>query len=235
MTDSTLDIRLRSVRDALTLARQDAGIAKEVTLLAVSKRHSVESIRAAYDLGQRDFGESYAQELRDKATELADLPEIRWHYIGALQRNKVKLLTGVRFVHTIDRFATAKALANRFSPSEHQCPQLLIQVNFDEPQKAGVLRDKLDPLVEQLRELSALRIRGLMTIPPRGTPETTRPYFERLASIAAELRARHSLGPDFDQLSMGMSGDFREAIAAGATIVRVGTAIFGPRPPAAKT
>ncbi len=238
MIDTALNARLAAVRRALNEAREAAQVRREVTLVAVSKRHSSESIRAAYACGQRDFGESYAQELRDKAAQLADLPDLRWHYVGALQRNKVRLLSGVGLVHTIDRVATARALVKRLGAEaggDGGPPAVLVQVNFDEPQKAGVVRAELDPLMEQLAALEGLRLRGLMTIPPQGTPSESRVYFRELASLAASLRERHSLGDEFSHLSMGMSGDFREAIAEGATMVRVGTAIFGPRPASPKT
>ncbi len=238
MTVPDVGSRLAKVRGAILEAREAAHVSRDVTLVAVSKRHSTDAIRAAYAAGQRDFGESYAQELREKATALADLPELRWHFVGGIQRNKVKLLSEVHLVHTIDRAATANALMKRRrgdAGSQTAVADVLVQVNFDEPQKAGVVRGELDVLFEQLCSVAGLRLRGLMTIPPKSTPSDSRRYFGELASLADTLRTRHGLGHEFNQLSMGMSGDFVDAIAEGATLVRVGTAIFGPRPTVLKT
>ena len=238
MKNPPVESRLTEVRRAVLEARDAAHATQDVTLIAVSKRHSTDAIRAAYAAGQRDFGESYAQELREKSVALADLSDLRWHFVGGIQRNKVKLLSAVHLIHTIDRAATAEALMKRRrgDVGDHVAvAEVLVQVNFDEPQKAGVVRSELDALFERLLSLEGLRLRVLMTIPPQSAPLESRRYFGELASLSDTLRARHGLGAEFDQLSMGMSGDFQEAIAEGATLVRVGTAIFGPRPTVLKT
>ncbi len=186
---------------------------REVTLIAVSKTHPVESIEAAYAVGQRDFGENYAQELVTKAESLsARCPELRWHYIGRLQKNKINgLLPHVFAWHTIDSPETAAALLKRVPNARG-----LLQVNVGgEAQKGGV------PPTEVAGVIGAFPFVGLMTIPPADGDAT--PYFAALA----KLRDAHL---PKGWLSMGMSHDFAQAIAAGATHVRVGTAIFGARP-----
>lgn len=230
MTDTTrIQANLREIRRridaACVRARREPS---SVTLVAVSKMHPSESIRAAYDAGQRDFGENYAQELAAKRTELADLPDIRWHFIGALQSNKAKLVVpGCVLVHAVDRESVAEALARR-AQLAGTVAEALVEVNVgDESSKAGVPLTEARALIEKLSGLEGLRLRGLMCIPPPcDTPDAARPYFSRLRAIRDELRETH---PVFDLLSMGMTGDFEAAIAEGATHVRVGTAIFGAR------
>lgn len=194
-----------------------------VTLVAVSKTHQPEMIREAYGAGQRDFGENYAQELRDKIRDLADLPEIRWHAIGHLQTNKVRYVAGKALLHTLDRIALARELVRR---AEGEKVEVLIEVNIaSEPQKRGVLPTDLEATLASLQGIDGLSVVGLMCIPPRvDEPEDSRGWFRLLR----ELRDR--LLPE-GALSMGMSRDFEVAIEEGATLIRVGTAIFGERPP----
>ncbi|HJK91767.1 MAG TPA: YggS family pyridoxal phosphate-dependent enzyme [Polyangiaceae bacterium LLY-WYZ-15_(1-7)] len=196
----------------------------EVTLLAVSKVHGPEAIRAAYEAGQRVFGENYVQELVEKAEALADLPDLRFRFIGHLQRNKAKYLTrlGARLaaIDTVDSARLAKELAKRAAGEGLVLP-VLLQVNVGrEAQKSGVLPEAVEELVEAVRAHESLALRGLMTVPP--ADEDPRPHFRRLR----ELAEAHAL----PELSMGMSGDLEVAVEEGATMVRVGTAIFGPRP-----
>ena len=215
--------RLAQVRSRIEAACAKAGRdPAEVTLIAVSKVHPPEAIRGAYAAGQRDFGENYAQELRDKMKALADLPEIRWHAIGHLQTNKVKYVAGKALVHTIDRADLARELVRRRGGSG----ACLVEVNVaDEPQKSGVSPSAIHVLLGELRAIEGLEVRGLMCIPPDvDDPEETRRWFRALR----ELRDLHLPG---GALSMGMSHDYEVAIEEGATFVRVGTAIFGPRPP----
>jgi PLP dependent protein len=203
------------IRDAAIRAGRDPS---ELTLVAVSKRHPAEAIREAYAEGQRDFGENYAQELEEKARALADLPDLRLHFIGHLQRNKAKLVApNVAFVHTVDSLALAQAIERR---AEGNAPKLLIQVNVaGEAQKSGVAPDAVEGLRDAIARETSLEVEGLMTIPPaEGDP---RPHFEALAALARRL--------GLAEISMGMSDDLEAAVAAGATLVRVGTAIFGPR------
>lgn len=204
------------------LAQIRAAIPPSVTLVAVSKTQPADAIREAYAAGQRDFGENYAQEWRTKAEQLADLPDLVWHFIGGLQTNKAKYLAGaVRWIHTVDRVELARELSKRCA-QRGASVRVLLEVNVSrEPQKAGCAPEDAARLADEVRTLPALELRGLMCIPPaEGDP---RPHFAALRA----LRERLAL-PD---LSMGMSGDWREAIEEGSTIVRIGTAIFGARPP----
>jgi PLP dependent protein len=203
------------IRDAAVRAGRDPS---EITLVAVSKLHPAAAIRAAYAAGQRDFGENYAQELSDKAAELGDLPDLRFHFIGHLQRNKAKLVAPrVAVVHTVDSLSLAQAIERR---ADGRAPVLLIQVNMaGEVKKSGVDVDEVEALRDAIERETSLPVTGLMTIPPaEGDP---RPHFEALAALARRL--------GLAELSMGMSDDLEAAIEAGATLVRVGTAIFGPR------
>jgi PLP dependent protein len=203
------------IRDAAVRAGRDPS---EITLVAVSKLHPAAAIRAAYAAGQRDFGENYAQELSDKAAELGDLPDLRFHFIGHLQRNKAKLVAPrVAVVHTVDSLSLAQAIERRADGRAHV---LLIQVNMaGEVKKSGVDVDEVEALRDAIERETSLPVTGLMTIPPaEGDP---RPHFEALAALARRL--------GLAELSMGMSDDLEAAIEAGATLVRVGTAIFGPR------
>lgn len=202
---------------------------RSVTLVAVSKTHPPEAIRAAYQAGQRDFGENYAQELATKREALADLTDLRWHFIGALQSNKAKLVVpGCVLVHAVDRESVAEALGKR-AAAAGTLAEALLEVNVgDEASKAGVSPEHVEGLVRQWSKRPSLRLRGLMCIPPPcDAPDDARPYFRRLRALRDALQPLH---PELELLSMGMSGDFEAAIAEGATHVRVGSAIFGARP-----
>jgi pyridoxal phosphate enzyme (YggS family) len=209
-----------SIAERLTTIR--AALPASVTLIAVSKTQPPEAIREAYAAGQRDFGENYAQEWRAKADSLADLAELRWHFIGGLQTNKVKLLAGrVAFVHTLDREDLARELSRRFV-QKGAVARVFLEVNVgDEGTKGGCTPADAPRLAEAVRALPGLEPCGLMCIPPAG--QEPRPYFQRLRALRDQLGLR--------ELSMGMSSDWREAVLEGATFVRVGTAIFGARPP----
>lgn len=216
------------VREATLAAGRPLG---SVRLVAVSKFQPVSAILEAMAAGQLDFGENYAQELRDKAelvAEQAPSPPVRWHFIGALQRNKVKYIVGrASLVHDVDNLSLAEEIGKR---SGHAPTPILLGVNIgEEPQKSGVLpRDTL-ALAEAMTRVPGVTLRGLMCIPPAvDTPDAAAPYFEALADLAARGRAA---GLPLDDLSMGMSQDYAMAIRHGATLVRVGTAIFGARPP----
>ena len=200
---------------------------REIDLLAVSKGQPPSAIREAYAAGQRRFGESYAQELVRKARELEDIADLEWHFIGHLQRNKVKEVTPrARVIETVDRIELAREIAKR---AEHEI-RVLIEVNVGgEEQKSGCAPGALFELLRETRGLPNLRVVGLMTIPPAvDDPQDARPFFAKLRELAREARAA-DLDPG-PHLSMGMSHDFEAAIAEGATWVRVGTAIFGERP-----
>ncbi len=225
---------LKRIGDELRAACRRAGRDEDAArLVAVSKRKPAEDIRAALAAGQLDFGENYAQELRDKARELADVAELRWHYIGPLQKNKVKYVVGTAcLVHAVDNLPLLDALERRAAAGD-RIQDLLVQVNLaGEVQKAGVSEAELPSLVQHFAQTPHLRLCGLMLMPPWDPdPEAARPLFRRLAALRDSLG--HS-GPDnvvAHELSMGMSHDFGVAVEEGATLVRVGTAIFGERPP----
>jgi pyridoxal phosphate enzyme (YggS family) len=219
--------RLLEVRAGIAAACAAAGRAtEEVTLVAVSKKHSPERIREAYAAGQRDFGENYAQELRDKARALSDLPEIRWHFIGRIQSNKARYIVPLATrVHTVDSVPHALALAKRAREGPVPC---LVEVNLSlEATKAGTTEGEALALCEALRTIEGIDLKGLMTMPPYvDDPEVVAPLFVQLADLAAEGRRR---GLPLHELSMGMTSDYPVAIRHGATWVRIGTAIFGPR------
>lgn len=209
---------------ASAAAQRDA---RTVTLLAVSKQQSIDTIRAAYTAGQRDFGENYVQEALAKIDALKDL-DIVWHFIGQLQGNKTRLVAErFHWVHTLDRARIAQRL-NAQRPFHAPPLQVCVQVNLEaEPGKGGASPDEVAQLARQVRDLPRLRLRGLMCIPAaRPQFEEQRAVFARLAELLAQLLAD---GHPVDTLSMGMSADLEAAIAAGATIVRVGTAVFGER------
>jgi hypothetical protein len=178
-----------------------------------------------YELGVRDFGENYVQELTRKQTELRDLEDLRWHLIGPLQRNKVKQLVGSPpLIHTLDNERLGDEIERRFGEAGKKCG-VLVEVNLgDETQKAGCAVDALPGLLARAKAWEHVDVRGLMAIPPvTEDPEASRVHFRRLR----ELRGDYG-SPGFE-LSMGMSHDFVQAIGEGATLIRVGTAIFGAR------
>ena len=198
---------------------------ESVTIVAVSKQQSVDAIAAAHRAGLRHFGESYVQEALPKMDALKDLA-ITWHFIGQLQTNKTRAIAE-RFdwVHTIDRSKIAERL-NDQRPKVLAPLNVLIQVNQGgETQKGGVAEREVEPLARAIKALPHLRLRGLMTIPPQSGAKAAA-FFAELATLRDRLTAA---GLELDTLSMGMSADFEEAIAAGATVVRIGTAIFGAR------
>ncbi len=199
----------------------------DVTVLAVSKQQSVAAIRAAYQAGLRNFGENFVQEAIVKFKEL-DALDITWHFIGRIQSNKTRDIAELfQWVHTVDRLKIATRLNDQrphFSPPLNVC----IQVNqAGETQKGGVQESEVADLARAVMSLPRLRLRGLMTLPPTTPkPQTNAPLFARLTRLKENLI---EAGIPLDTLSMGMSADFEIAIGQGSTIVRVGTAIFGPR------
>lgn len=222
---------LAAIRARMAAAATRVGRAPEsVTLVAVSKYVSVERIAEAMAAGQELFGENYLQEAEEK---IARLPSsLKWHCIGHLQSNKAKAAaTLFHMVETVDRIKLARALDRHAAEAGLVLP-VLIQVNVGrEPQKAGVLPEEAAALLGEMRELAHLEVRGLMTMPPFfDQPEAARPYFRALRELAQALASKGVLGGHGAiELSMGMSGDFEVAIEEGATLVRVGTALFGAR------
>lgn len=214
-------VRREIAEAARACGRDPAGI----ELIAVSKTHSAAAIREAVAAGCRSFGENYPAEAAAKQDELGDL-DVAWHYIGAIQSNKTRLIADrFTWVHTVSRGRIARRLSEQV-PSGRSL-DVCLQVNVDrDPNKAGVDPEGAAELLAEVRHLPNLRVRGLMTIlHPASQP---RAGYGRLADLFESLR---DMAPEpWDTLSMGMSADYREAIAAGATHIRVGTAIFGPRP-----
>ncbi len=230
---------LLPVRQRIARAAQAAGRAPEsVQLLAVSKTKPAAAIRAAYALGQRDFGENYVQELAAKAEELADLSELRWHLIGHLQRNKARRVVElVSAIHSVDSLELVEELAKRAGAAAEQRARrfgesglridVFVEVSIaGEAQKSGVSPAQLGALLDALERRPELRLRGLMCVPPASDePASARPHFERLR----RLRDEHGGSERLPELSMGMTADLEPAIEEGATWVRVGSAIFGAR------
>ncbi len=222
-------------RVAAATARRvpEAADAPPPTLIGVSKRHPLAAIAELRDAGLRDFGENYAQEFRDKhaAPDPApDAPALRWHFIGALQTNKVKYVVGKALIHTVDRVKLLDAIERRARALDH-VQDVLVEVQLaDEDRKAGLSPDALPALLDRFAGCEHVRCRGLMIIPPPGTAEETRPYFAALRRLRDRLVATPRPRVELRELSMGMSADFEVAIEEGATLVRVGTALFGPRP-----
>lgn len=232
---------LAAVRARVAAAVARRGSGPEPILIGVSKKQPVEAVIAARRAGLLDFGENYAQELVAKAEAVPAESRPRWHFIGPLQTNKVrKVVATGALIHTVDRPGLVAELARevarrRASTSDPVVPcDLLVEVNIgEEAQKAGVTPAGLPALLDDIAARPELRCVGLMAIPPEGEPEQTRPYFARLRELLRREAASARPNVDLVHLSMGMSADFEVAIEEGATMVRVGTAIFGPRPPRA--
>lgn len=231
---ATIENNLQQLRNRMHRACETAGRSVHgVTLLAVSKTQAAAAIREAVAAGQRCFGENYVQEALDKMAELADLsanPEdrLQWHLIGGMQSNKARAVAQhFDWVHTVDRLKIAQRLSEH-RPAERPALNVCIQVNISgEASKGGVEPEAVLPLAQAVAALPRLRLRGLMAVPePQADPLAQRLPHRALRELLAQLRAA---GLDVDTLSMGMSADLEAAIAEGATIVRVGTAIFGQR------
>jgi PLP dependent protein len=231
---SRLEENLRAVRARIAAAARAAGRDPDsVSLLAVSKTWPADAVRELAGLGQLDFGENRAQELLGKAAEVADLP-LRWHFVGQLQRNKAAAVARLgAVVHSVDRPSLASALdrAGQERMDREGGPiEVLLQVDLGGRPGGAVARGGAAPadvpaLADLVAGAAGLRLRGLMAVAP--LEEDARSAFERLAGVAARVRADH---PEAVDLSAGMSGDLEAAVAAGSTIVRVGTALFGERP-----
>ena len=218
-------IQERIAQAALKAGRDPA----EVRLVAVSKTKPAAAVAEAWQCGQVIFGENYVQELVGKVAELPS--EISWHFIGNLQSNKVRQIAGlVELIHSVDRLSLAREIDRQWGVLGKRC-DILIQVNISrEATKGGTSSQELLSLATELATLPHLRVRGLMTMPPFfDDPEAARPYFKALKSLALEVEAAGIQGVEMRELSMGMSGDFEAAIAEGATLVRVGSALFGER------
>lgn len=221
---------LEAVRAQIASAAQKSGrSADEIQLVAVSKTHEAEKVRAAFDAGQEIFGESKVQEARAKIPMLPSA--LRWHFIGRLQKNKVRhALPLFELFHSVDSLSLAENM-NRIADEEGSHPRILLEVNVaGEGSKIGFEPETLRAQFEQVNSLGRLTVEGLMAIPPLAEEaEASRSYFVALRELRDRLEREFQI--KLPQLSMGMSQDFLVAIEEGATLVRVGTAIFGPRTP----
>ena len=231
MIDSiALGSRLSSVREriarAASRAKRDPAA---VRLIAVSKTFSADHIRAAADAGQLDFGENKVQEGLAKIAQTSDLP-LRWHLIGHLQSNKVKQAVAFHAIDSIDGSALLQKVETAATQAGRMV-EVLIQVDLaDEPTKYGIPPEGLGPVLDVANACKAVRLKGLMLLPPAvDDPEDARPYFSALRTLRDELVRQGRNPSTLAELSMGMSHDFEIAVEEGATMVRVGSAIFGPR------
>lgn len=225
---STLKDNLNQVKQTIQQTAIDCGRdPNSIQLLAVSKTQAADALRAAYQLGQTAFGENYLQEAREKQQALSDLP-IEWHFIGPIQSNKTRVIAEhFHWAHSVDRLKVAQRL-NDARPATLPPLNICLQVNLDgEASKSGLELEALPELVEKIQTMPRIKLRGLMSIPaPRKHYEEQYQVFMRLNQALNTLKTKQA---DLDSLSMGMSADLPAAIAAGATIVRIGTAIFGKR------
>jgi len=225
IAENIQEVRQR-IAAACALARRPL---ESVTLLAVAKTFPADAVRAAFDAGERSFGENYVQEALDKITALADLRDpLQWHLIGPLQSNKTRVVAeSFDWVHTVDRLKIAQRLSEQ-RPAGLPPLQLCLQVNISgEASKSGLAAEEVLAVARSVAALPRVRLRGLMAVPaPASDPAAQRLPHARLRELLARLQRD---GLDVDTLSMGMTADLEAAIAEGATIVRVGTAIFGAR------
>jgi pyridoxal phosphate enzyme (YggS family) len=217
----------RVVADIAAAARQSARNPDEILLLGASKQQPVASIRTLAQLGLRDFGENYLQDALAKQAELADL-KLTWHFIGQVQSNKTRdIANAFDWVHSVDRLKIARRLSEQRERPDRL--NVCLEVNIDsEPSKGGLLPEETAEVAAAVAEFPNVRLRGLMAIPkPEKDPGRQRSAFRRVRELYEKLREG---GLELDTLSMGMTDDMAAAIAEGATIVRIGTALFGPRP-----
>lgn len=223
---------LRSVKERMGEAASRAGRpAGDIKLVAVTKGVEPERIVEAIKAGHLTFGENYAQEFRLKKEIIGRTVDenVEWHFIGRLQRNKVKYLIGeVALIQSLDSLSVAREIEKKAAGMGIRVPVLIEVDTGGEETKGGVKRKEVESFIGSLEEFGSIEIRGLMTMPPYfDDPGRARPYFAALRELRDRLAAGY---PGLTELSMGMSGDFEAAIEEGATIVRVGSAIFGPRP-----
>lgn len=222
----TIEERLARVRERVGAAAERSGRNEsDVTVVAVSKTWPADVVTAAIEAGATDLGENRAQELKQKRAVVVG--DAHWHFVGHLQTNKVRHVVGVALIHSVDRVGLGEAIARR-AAALGIVQDVLIEVNVSgEANKHGVAPERMIALAQGLLDLDGLRVRGLMAMPPfPSEPEESRPYFKQLVALRDELLER---APEAGELSMGMTRDFEIAVEEGATIVRVGEAIFGPR------
>lgn len=203
-------------------------ISKDITLVAVSKTKPIEDIKIAHGLGQKDFGENKVQELIDKEESLPK--DIRWHFIGNLQTNKVKYLVGkVYLIHSLSSIKLLKKIEDEFS-KKNTVANLLIQINIgEEGSKGGIFEEDLNDFITEIEKCESIKVKGLMAIIPKGNFEENRYYFRKMRNIYDELRKKSYKNITMEVLSMGMTHDFKTAIEEGSNLVRIGEGIFGKR------
>lgn len=227
---TTIANNLHLIRSQISAITQAANRpTSSVELLAVSKTRHADELRQAWIEGQRDFGENYLQEALEKIETLSDL-EICWHFIGPIQSNKTRSIAeNFSWVHSVERFKVAQRLSNQ-RPKNMGPLNICLQVNISrEESKSGILPEELPQLAKQIATLDNIQLRGLMAIPASNdNPDLQRQPFAQLTKLLNRLQKQLPNQP-LDTLSMGMSGDMEAAIREGATIVRIGTALFGPR------
>jgi len=221
--------RLKKIQQSIDVAANNAGRDSDnIRLIAVSKTKPASDIEQVYLAGQREFGENYLQEALEKVNQLQHLTDIKWHFIGAIQSNKTKpIAEHFDWVHSVERIKIARRLGEQ-RPADKPPLNICLQVNLcNEENKAGIALDEVAELAKEVSHINNIRLRGLMAIPLNTTdPEQQKHHFRQLKNSLEQL---NKTGFDLDTLSMGMSNDMETAIAEGATMIRIGTAIFGER------
>lgn len=233
MSNSAIETNIALLKKMYTIIYESADLARRegdvVKLIGVSKKKPAEMVESFRRAGLRDFGENYVQEFVEKYETLKEL-DIVWHFIGKLQRNKVKyVIDKASWIHTVDSIRLAQEIQKQAEKKEIAYINCLIQVNIgQEEQKSGISETELPEMLKEIASFDRLKIRGLMSIPPFLDSESLRPYHKKLAAIFHDVKPQ--MNELFTELSMGMSNDFDVAIEEGATMVRVGTMLFGSRP-----
>ncbi|MGY0375193.1 YggS family pyridoxal phosphate-dependent enzyme [Clostridium sp. JNZ J1-5] len=203
-------------------------IPENVKLIAVSKTRTLDELEEAYNAGSRDFGENKVQELVEKYDEFHN--DVRWHFIGHLQKNKVKYIVGKVFIiHSLDNIELLKEIEKRYSMN-NEIANVLIQINIGrDPNKSGVLLENLEELIEACENCKNVKVKGLMTVIPKGDEESNRKYFKNMKEIYDSLSKKMYNNISMEYLSMGMSGDYQIAMEEGSNMIRIGEGIFGKR------
>ena len=225
ITENLEQVR-KNIDEACRMAGRDP---KEVTLIAVSKTKPVSMLKEAYDAGARCFGENKVQEIMDKQPQLRE--DIQWHMIGHLQRNKVKYIVDkVSMIHSVDSLRLAQTIEQE-AAKHNVCVPVLLEVNVaQEESKFGLKMDEVLPLIETIADFPHIKVQGLMTIAPYvENAEDNRDFFRQLKKLSVDIEAKNINNVSMSVLSMGMTGDYQVAVQEGATMVRVGTGIFGER------
>ena len=225
ITENLEQVR-KNIDEACRMAGRDP---KEVTLIAVSKTKPVSMLKEAYDAGARCFGENKVQEIMDKHPQLPE--DIQWHMIGHLQRNKVKYIVDkVSMIHSVDSLRLAQTIEQE-AAKHNVCVPVLLEVNVaQEESKFGLKMDEVLPLIETIADFPHIKVQGLMTIAPYAeNAEDNRDFFRQLKKLSVDIEAKNINNVSMSVLSMGMTGDYQVAVQEGATMVRVGTGIFGER------